>query len=204
MSSSPMAKADFISSLVFFVLGIYMIVEGWGMPGAGGFIEKGGEPGKVPVLLGGIVAAFAFILLLRSVSRNGHKLLEKIDGARPERRGPLRSTITAIGCSVYAVGLLGSSFAGWEVQYHQATGLFLFIFIVGFEWESAPDLGAVRWRWLQKRLPALAGFLANAFSGFDDTRAPYAWLIFVALLQAVLVTWAVTYLFEQEFYVRLP
>ena len=54
MTPTPMAKADFISALVFLVLGVYMIVEGLRMPGAGGFIEVGGEPGKVPILLGAI------------------------------------------------------------------------------------------------------------------------------------------------------
>ncbi len=181
-----------------------MIVEGLGMPGAGGFIEKGGEPGKVPVLLGGIMAFFALVLLMRSISQRGHKFWESGSDGQPDLRGPIRSAITAIGCSFYAVGLLGAELAGWNVQYHEATAVFLFLFILGFEWESAPELGAIRWQWVQTKLPRLAGGLDAVFGWMGNKRAPYAWVIFAALLQAVLVTWAVTYQLEKEFYVTLP
>jgi len=202
--NAPMAKADFISALVFFVLGVYMIEEGLKMPGAGGFIEVGGEPGKVPVLLGAIIAFFAVILLVRSVFRRGHRVWEIDAIASEDKNGIRRIVLTAAGCSFYAVGLLGGHFAGWEVMYHQATGLFIFVFITAFEWEFAPELGAQRWAWLNSKLPSLGRTFRTVFSFISPTQAPYVWIIAMALLQAVLVTWGVTYLFEQEFYVQLP
>jgi hypothetical protein len=199
-----MSKADFVTSLIFFVLGVYMVVEGLGMPGAGGFIEVGGEPGKVPVLLGTIIAIFALVLLIRSVSEQGYKLMQKANGEGPGLTGTLRCALTAIGCSFYAVGLLGAKFAGWTVMYQEATTLFIFLFIVGFEWQSAPELGQHRWTRLQSRRPALATWLEGTCGFISSAQAPFAWLIFIALLQAVLVAWGVAYLFEQEFYVKLP
>lgn len=199
-----MAKADFISALIFFVLGIYMIAEGWSLPGAGGFIEPGGEPGRVPILLGAIVAFFALVLLVRAVSQQGHKLFDNRQTDAEERTGRFRTAITAVGCSLYAVGLVGANIAGWNVQYHEATFVFLFVFIVGFEWEFAPELGAKRWAWVRDKFPGVATIMNSTFGFISTSRAPYVWLIFVALLQAVLVTWGVTYVFEQEFYVKLP
>jgi hypothetical protein len=204
MPESSMSKADFVTSLIFFVLGIYMIVEGLGMPGAGGFIEVGGEPGKVPVLLGAIITLFAIILLVRSVSERGYKLMQKADGEGPGPSGALRCAVTAIGCGFYAVGLLGAKFFGWTVMYQEATTLFIFLFIVGFEWQSATELGYHRWSRLQARRPSLAIWMQGTFGFISSARAPYLWLIFTALVQALLVAWGVTYLFEQEFYVKLP
>jgi hypothetical protein len=204
MSPTPMAKADFLTSLVFFVLGLYMIVEGLGMPGAGGFIEAGGEPGRVPVLLGAIIAIFAIVLLLRSVAQGGYRLRDGENLDPEEVRGYRRTAVTAIGCSFYAVGLLGSSVAGWAVPYAGATFLFIFLFIVGFEWEFAPEIGARRWAWFYGKWPSASEAVAGLLAPLRGHRAPYAWLIFVSLVQSVLVTAAVTYLFEQQFYVRLP
>ncbi len=204
MSRTLMPRADFLSSLVFFVLGIYMVMEGIAMPGAGGFIEVGGEPGKVPILLGVIIVFFSVILLFRSISEQGYKLTQKPAQEVAEPTGALRSALTAAGCSFYAVGLLGASIAGHDVMYHEATALFIFLFIVGFEWQSAPELGAGRWSWLQNKMPVVASTLQALFGFLSADRAPLVWVIVSALVQAVLVTWAVTYLFEQEFYVKLP
>lgn len=204
MPRSLMPRADFISALVFFVLGVYMVVEGIGMPGAGGFIEAGGEPGKVPILLGLILAFFSLILLLRAISEQGYKLNRKLEVDAAEPSGAIRSVLTAAGCSLYAVGLLGASIAGHDVMYHEATALFIFGFIVAFEWEAAPELGPERWQWLQNKMPSLASSIGAVFGFITPNRAPYVWVVVSALLQAVLVSWGVTYLFEQEFYVRLP
>jgi len=207
MQSRAMAKADFLTSIAFFILGVYMIVEGWRLPGAGGFIEQGGEPGRVPIMLGAILAIFAVILMTRSVARQGHRLTEKTEATETSaetRTGVRRSAITAIGCSLYAVGVLGSKWFGWHVPYPLATGLFLFLFITGFEWDSAPEQGAKRWAWLETKAPSFAGRIRSAFGFVGPERAPYVWLILTALVQAVLVSWAVSYLFERQFFVQLP
>jgi hypothetical protein len=199
-----MAKADFISAIVFFLLGVYMIVEGIRLPGAGGFIEEGGEPGRVPIMLGLIIAGFALILLMRSIAAGGHRLGELREAGTKNRTGIVRGTATAIGCSFYAVGLVGAKLAGWKVPYSLATGLFIFVFIVAFEWADARDVGARRWEWLNARLPGVAGLLRALFGGLSGETGARLWLLLTAALQAVLAAAAVTYLFEQQFYVTLP
>ncbi|MCB2100305.1 MAG: tripartite tricarboxylate transporter TctB family protein, partial [Rhodobacterales bacterium] len=166
MSTSRMARADFLSAIVFFVLGIYMVFEGLRMPGAGGFIETGGEPGRVPVLVGGVIALFALVLLVRSVRQGGHRRARDGDGMSDADRaqarvGTLRSLLAAVGCSVYAVGLLGAHIGGFSVSYPLATGLFILLFIMGFEWADAPEAGARRWAQLAARAPGLADALAR-------------------------------------------
>ncbi len=204
MNDQPMARYDFITAQVFLAVGVYMIVEGVMLPGAGGFIEKGGEPGRVVIMLGAIVSVFALVLLVRSVIRRGYRWGGGAEGTAVDRGAVLRAALTIIGCSFYAVGLLGSTIAGWSVQYHQATALFIFTFIVLAEWSMASELGAKRWSWLQEKAPGLAGFLEAKFGFVGAGRAPFVWLMITAFIQAALVTWAITYLFEHEFYVKLP
>jgi hypothetical protein len=116
----------------------------------------------------------------------------------------MRSAIAAIGCTAYALGLLGARIGGWQIHYEVATGLFVFLFIVGFDWQDAREYGAYRWSRVTGRWPNFAGKLRSGAGEGMIARAPYLWLIATALLQAVIVTAAVTYLFEQEFYVTLP
>lgn len=208
MSKALMARADFFTSIIFFVLGVYMAFEGLGMPGAGRIIEPGGEPGRVPVMLGVIISLCAAVLLIRSIGQGGHRspVIDRSEDADGDSRGlgRIRCAITAAGCSFYAVGLIGSSWFGWGMPYHFATGLFVFLFIVGFEWEFAPELGGNLWTWLNNKMPRIARFVSAIFGFLPAPKTPYIWLFVSASIQAVLVTWAVTYLFEREFYVTLP
>ena len=199
-----MARADFVSALVFFLLGVYMVYEGNAMPGAGGYIEAGGEPGRVPVLLGYIIALLALVLLVRSVRAGGHRLLQgnvgqvRVDSGR---RGVVRGLLTAAWCGFYALGLIGTV---WSLSYPAATLVFLFVFIAGFEWQHAADNGSQTWQWLHVRAPAATARLQRLFGAASTRLVPYLWLMITAAVQASLVTWAVTYLFEQKFYVKLP
>lgn len=199
-----MARADFLTSLIFLALGVYMAVEGLRMPGAGGFIARGGEPGRVPVMLGVIIALLAIIMLVRAVRQGGHRL-SGIRLADPDvRSGTIRCAVTALVCSLYAVGLLGATLGGHEVQYHEATFLFLALFIIGSEWGFAGELAVLRRERWMRRSPRLTRAVQNLLGFVPAAAAPYVWLVALALLQAALVTWAVTYLFENEFYVKLP
>jgi hypothetical protein len=198
------ARADFFTSLIFLALGIYMVEEGLRMPGAGGFIVRGGEPGRVPLLIGAIIALLAVALLVRAVRQGGHRARGTRPTDQDARSGTIRCAVTALVCSFYAVGLLGSSIAGYEIQYDQATFLFLAVFIIGSEWSFAPELAAMRRERWTRRAPRLTR-LAQGMLGFVPAAyAPYVWLIVLALVQAALVAWTVGYVFENEFYVKLP
>ncbi|MCP3867444.1 MAG: hypothetical protein GY703_04965 [Gammaproteobacteria bacterium] len=186
------------------MLGIYMVAEGLRMPGAGGYIEAGGEPGRVPVMLGCILALLAMVLLIRSVKSGGHRLLQTGNKAQVSRRGIIRGLLTAVWCSSYALLILGMDIGGSAISYQLATAVFLFVFIVGFEWPHASELGRHRWNWLDAKWPGLCGSLGSALSAVSATTASYLWLFVTAGLQTWLVTWAIAYLFEQKFYVQLP
>ena len=206
MSRPLMPRADFITALIFFILGIFMIVEGLGMPGQEevAYIELGGEPGRVPIVLGAIIAVFSLVLLLRAASEGGYKLFNHTPFDERMRTGIRRTTITGVMCSFYAIGLLGADIVGWDVQFHEATALFMFAFIVFFEWSLAPESGAKRWASVNNRFPGLAGFLKSVFGFIPAEKAPYVWMMVTASLQSVLATWVITYLFEKEFFVTLP
>jgi len=199
-----MARADFLTSLVLLALGLYMTVEGLRMPGAGGFIVRGGEPGRVPVMLGVIIGVLAVILLVRSVRRGGHRL-QGIRLADPDTRsGTIRCALTALVCSVYAVGLLGATIGGYQVQYRDATFIFLAVFIIGSEWGVARELADLRRERWTRRAPRLTRGVQEFLGFVPAAYAPYAWLVVLALLQAALVSWTVAYVFEHQFYVKLP
>lgn len=199
-----MARADFLTSLVLLALGLYMTVEGLRMPGAGGFIVRGGEPGRVPVMLGAIIALLAVILLVRAVRQGGARL-RGVGLADPDvRSGAARCALTALVCSVYAVGLLGAAIGGYEVQYRDATFLFLAVFIIGSEWGFAHELAELRRERWARRAPGLARAVRDFLGFVPAAYAPYVWLVALALLQAALVSWIVAYVFESQFYVKLP
>jgi len=199
-----MAKADLITGLILFVLGLYMVIEGLGMPGAGGYIETGGEPGRVPVMLGAILSVLAMVLIGRSLIRGARLIGGDAQPTAPTWSGWIRSGLTALGCSAYAVGLLGGEIFGWQVPYRAATFVFVLLFISCFEWAEAPEMGRRRWDWLSNRFPAMARRLASEPGGVRQAWVPYLWLLLMAFVQALLVTLAVGYLFEQQLYVKLP
>lgn len=199
-----MHKADFITSLVLLGLAIYMIVEGWRLPGAGGFIEIGGEPGRVPVMLGIAIGLLALLLLARAIAGGGHRIFDRSALPSSVKVGAARCAAAAVICSFYAVGLVGAEVGGWRVPYPLATFLFLFAFVLLFEWRFAPELGAATRDFANRRAPSLARVAAAMTSRLPAGTAPYLWLFAMALLQAVIVTFAVTWLFESQFYVKLP
>ncbi len=199
-----MAKADFVTGLILLALGVYMIFEGLRLPGAGGFIEVGGEPGRVPIMVGSAIALLAMALVGRAIARGGYRLRVTAPIPAAVRVGARRCLAVAALCSFYAVGLLGAEIGAWKVAYHQATFAFLLVFVVAFEWRFAPELAAGSRAFFDRRAPVLARAVGAVFAFVPPRAAPYLWLLTVALLQAALVTWAVTYLFEQQFYVKLP
>jgi hypothetical protein len=199
-----MHAADFWASFAFFIVGVYMAVSGLKMPGAGGFIEEGGEPGRVPVLIGGFIAVLALALLIRSALAKGYRFSNISTEDDVETAGLVRCAITALGCSVYAVGLVGAKIGGWHVPYSGATALFVFLFIVVSEWPLATANAAKRWQRLSIHWPGLAGYVSAIGAPVPPPWRPYAWLIVNAALMAIVVSALVTIVFERYFFVALP
>ncbi|MEJ8570559.1 hypothetical protein [Microbaculum marinum] len=204
MATSRMHAADFWASICFFIVGVYMAVSGLGMPGAGGFIEDGGEPGRVPILLGVVIALLALTLLVRSALAGGFRPSAIRTEDPAERAGLWRCGVTAAGCSVYAVGLVGARIGGWHVPYDAATALFVFLFVVIAEWPLATEHGARRWQRLSERWPGIAAVVAGIGAPLPAAWRPRAWLVVNAALMAVIVSALVTIVFERYFFVALP
>jgi putative tricarboxylic transport membrane protein len=150
-----MVRADLLTGLFLIVFNVYVIVESWRMPR---FQEVGAHPasapGLVPAFLAVILIVFGTLLVTRSVRAGGHHLGLTGEKARATltRPGNIRLLLTAalsIGYAGVAVG---------RVPYELATGLFVFLFVVVFEWQ--PGLSGTRW----VRLLAVGAVLAVATS----------------------------------------
>jgi putative tricarboxylic transport membrane protein len=166
-----MVRADLLTGIVLILGSLYVILESWRMPR----MEHLGAhplsvPGIVPAFLAVVLIVFAGVLVIRSVLAGGHRLGLSLAGgravlARPANRRLLLTALLTIG---YAGGLLG------RVPYRLATVLFIFVFVVLFEWER----------------------------GLTARR--HARRVAAAALLALLVTGAVSYAFERLFLVSLP
>jgi len=166
-----MVRADFVTGIVLILGSLYVIVESWRMPR----MEHLGAhplsvPGVVPAFLAAILILFGGVLVIRSVMMGGHRLGLSAAKAREvlARPGNQRLLVTAVLTIGYAGILIG------RVPYGLATGLFVFAFVVLFEWEKglAP-----------LRTARLVGFAAV-----------------LAVAVALLVSWT----FERLFLVALP
>jgi hypothetical protein len=166
-----MPRADFVTGLVLSLLGVYVGVESWRMPRFEYLkVHPLSVPGLVPGLLGIVLFMFGAILTIRSVQAGGHRLGLSLEGARRvlARPGSQRLLITFLLTIGYAGFLIG------RLPYWLATGLFVFVFVVAFEWRRR-----MTWReyW---RLGIIAGILSVA------------------------ITLVVTWVFEYLFLVTLP
>jgi len=168
---ADMIKADFVTGLVLILVSLFVIFESWRMPRLEHLkVHPLSTPGLVPAFLGIVICVFAVILVVRSVLAGGHRLALSIQ-ATPRllsQPGNQRLLVTAILSIGYAGFLVGT------IPYELATGLFIFAFMVIFEWRR----GMTRREYI--RLGLVAGILAVGTSA--------------------LVTWA----FESLFLVTLP
>ncbi len=136
-----MPKADFITGLILIGLSLYVFVESWRMPRLEHLkIHPLSVPGLVPAFLASVILIFGTALVIRSILRGGHRLGFTFEGLRQIFNKPnnQRLLITAILSIVYAVLLIG------HLPYWLATGLYIFLFIILFEWKQGMD--RVSWR----------------------------------------------------------
>jgi putative tricarboxylic transport membrane protein len=148
-----MIRADFITGIVLIVVNLYIIFESWRMPR----MEHLGAhplsvPGIVPAFLAVLLIISGGVLVIRSVMAGGHRLglsaaTARAVLAKPGNRRLLVTLALTIG---YAGVLLG------HVGYELSTGVFIFAFIVLFEWERGLAPARVT------RLIAAAAILAAA------------------------------------------
>lgn len=169
-----MVKKDFITSIVLIVFSFSIVVSSYTMPR----LERRGidpfsAPGVVPGMIGLILFCLALILFARSVRAGGYRLFSAdiidvdTDGVK-HPGAAARVLLTLVISLVYAVGLLG------RVDYTLGTLLYIFIFIVLFEYQQGVSL--------LKQKKMLGG----------------------ALLQAIIAAVLITLVFRKLFLVDLP
>lgn len=166
-----MKKADYLTGLALILLSIYVLVESWRMPRLEHLqAHTLSVPGIVPAFLAAVLLIFGLILAGRSVKAGGNRLGLSREGIRRTLSDPgnRRLLLTAVLTVVYAGVLVG------RTPYGLATGLFIFVFVVAFEWRRGMSFR----EW--KRLGLAAALLA------------------------VIIAAAVSYAFERLFLVTLP
>lgn len=120
------ARADQVSALIFFVLGVAMTIGGYTMDRLEvRQIHPASIPGLVPMILGGLLAACAVGLWL---------------GARKRADGPATDDVSlknlgfaALYTVVYALGLVG------RMPFELATGIFITVFVLHFTHERLAE-----------------------------------------------------------------
>lgn len=151
-----MVKADFLTGVALVLVSLYVIFESWRMPR----MEHLGAhplsvPGVVPAFLAVVLIIAGAVLVIRSVRAGGHRLGLSADKlrevlAKPGNRRLLITLVLTIGYAGFLVG---------RIPYALATGLFIFAFIVIFEWERGRTATG------SLRLLAAAAILAAVTTG---------------------------------------
>lgn len=162
-------RTDLWTAAVFLAAAIAIIYASWLMPT---FREQLGQaytaPGLVPALYGTVIALLALWLGARSIGRGALRRGPKGSRARREGYSNARLVLAAALCLAFAVGMVGS------LPFWLATSIFVFLFILLFEWRA--DMP-----WRARLRPILT-----------------------AALLAVATGAAVVLVFQRIFYVRLP
>lgn len=152
MNGSGMPRADFVTSLVLIAFGAAMLWASLEMPR---FEQRNinpySIPGIVPGILAGVNLILAAILLVRSITRSGHRLGGSHWREALLNDGSKRLATAFVLTVVYAVGLVG------VVPFWLATFLFVAAFILIFEWPMV----AVERRWIMIVSALVQGVLVS-------------------------------------------
>lgn len=156
MKESNMPKADFLMSIVLMFFGIFVMILSFQMPDfADQNVNPYSAPGVVPAMLGVIFILMGIIMLIRSISRKGYRLGITVTNIATwfKDHTTHRFLITLSLSVVYALILLG------RIHFLLATGLYMFSFVVLFEYKRGSGLFA------QKKTILMALLLAVLTSG---------------------------------------
>jgi putative tricarboxylic transport membrane protein len=166
-----MRKADYLTGLALILLSVYVLIESWRMPRLEHLqVHPLSVPGVVPAFLAVVLLVFGLILVGRSVKAGGHGLGWTRENMKKAFSDPgiQRLQLTAVLTIAYAGILVG------RIPYWLATGLFIFVFVLVFEWR-------------------------NGMPAKERSRIGV-----VAAILAIIVTAIVSYTFERLFLVTLP
>jgi len=167
MDEKTMPKADFLTSIILTAFGISVTVMAFQMPT---LADKGqgpyAAPGLVPGFLGIIITILGFAMLIRSIIRKGYRAV--VSGQRSNRFlqevGTRRMGLTILLAVLYGLAL-------GRINFTLATFLFIFVFVIGFEYDVKAPLGT------QKKKIIWAGVLAAVASAAVTGVFQYLFLV---------------------------
>lgn len=171
MKESNLPRADFVTSIFLTLFGLFILIVSLKMPR---FEEHNvnpySVPGILPAFLGAIITLLGIVLLIRSIRQRGYLLgigkKEVVVFFSDE--SSRRIFLTLIISLIYGLVFLG------RIPFYLATGIFVFAFVMIFEYR------------------------------FEESFAGQRKKVLIALVMAVLVSAIVTAVFRYLFLVNLP
>lgn len=171
MKESNMARADFVTSIFLTPFGLFILIVSLNMPR---FEEQNvnpySVPGILPAFLGAIITFLGLVLFIRSIRQRGYKLgigKRAVIGFFRDQSSR-RIFLTLIISLLYGLVFLG------RIPFYLATGLFVFAFVLIFEYQ------------------------------FKESFASQRKKVLIALIMSILVSGIVTAVFRYVFLVNLP
>ncbi len=167
MDEKTMPKADFLTSIILLAFGISVTVMAFQMPT---LADKGqgpyAAPGLVPGFLGIIITILSFSMLIRSIIRRGHRAVVSRQGVNSffQEVGTRRMGLTILLAVLYGFSL-------GQINFTLATFLFIFIFVICFEYDVKVPLGT------QKKKIMWAGVLGAVASAAITGVFQYLFLV---------------------------
>ena len=140
MNDRDMPKADFVTAIILMIFGVGAAAMALRMPRLAHLnINPYTVPGIVPGLLGSIIAFMGLVLFVRAVKHRGYRLgVSREEAAAFLKKDSTRRTLLTIAaCLIYASVLLG------RIPYLAATILFVFAFVLIFEYAEAKRSGTL-------------------------------------------------------------
>lgn len=142
MKESNMPRADFITSMILIVVGVATIWLSLEMPR---YEDQGGtfldSPGIVPMILGVLITALSLVVFVRSIVRKGYKL----GWNKASLLAVLKDEKTMRMLVTIAFGVVYGLFLMRWLHFIASTLLFVFVFIVVFEWDIKVPFAA-QWK----------------------------------------------------------
>ncbi len=188
-----MLRLDLLSGVAFSALGLFMAIKSWYMPRLEHRdVSPFTVPGIVTGVLGGVLLVLGIFMIVRAAAKGGWRFAGSGAAIREAllTRGGAKLLLT-LGLTLgYAAGLVG------RIRFEWATILFLFVFILLFEWNK-PAAGGDQLRVFQR----IDGFFMRVFGGTAGLRIR---TMVAAAILATVVAFTVVYVFQEVFRIRLP
>jgi fucose 4-O-acetylase-like acetyltransferase len=168
MKESNMPRADFLTSMLLIVVGVAIVWNSLEMPRyenqGGSFLDS---PGIVPAILGVLLVALSLVVFIRSIVRKGYKL-----GWNKESFTAIaKDTMTVRMLVTIAFGVVYGLFLMRWLHFITATLIFVFVFIVVFEWDIKKPFAA------QWKVPVFAAVISVATTAGVFAAFQYLFLV---------------------------